>query len=344
MDEVGTIRVSTKSLKPYVRTKKGWKKINLNIKNLLDVVKLFKAHNKFNFLIDTKNPKFLKGGLSFFGREIGTRINILPNGQKLEKAFSLFSPHLKIHDQTSHDHWDVLYQNKGGTWSYVYTLKKRNEHKTKKYKKVEKFEKYYPKLIRNLKKSFNKDIVSFAIYTLLKTNMRVGNEIYYKMHNHKGLTTLTKNDIKIKDNYVYFNYIGKGGVPIRIIKKFSKSYINELKIILNNRKRKEFVFSKEGHPIKEIEFKKCFKKHCGEEFYPHIIRSFYATTMVKKFLKSNKKITNKEKEKLFLSIAHDLGHKKFNKKKNLWEDHYTVTVNSYVQPKLIKTINKRLIK
>lgn len=336
------IRVKT-NLKPYQKTAKGWKQIKRKFPELLLVVKLFKAHKNFKVLINKKDSRFLKGQLSAEGREQGARINILPNGEKLEKAFSLFSPHLKIHDQDSHDHWDVLYQNKGGTYSYVYTLKKRKQHRNRKYKKVHEFEKSYGKLVKNVRKALKdkSDYMAVPMHTLLNTNMRIGNEIYFKAHGHKGLTTLTKNNLKIKGSNVIFNYISKDGVPVTIDQKFSLDYVKRLKTILKQKKRKDYVFTKNNRVLHEQDFKKAFIKYCGQEFYPHIVRSHYATMKVKKFLAKKRKITKEETNKLFLSIAHGLGHKKFNKKTKEWQDHHVVTVNSYIQPELVERVQKR---
>jgi hypothetical protein len=342
---LGTIRVKARNLRAYEKTKFGWKKVKKEFLELKLVVKLFKAQKQFKILIDTKNPVFLKGQLSSEGQEQGARINILPNGNKLEKAYSLFSPHLRIHDQDSHDHWDVLYQNKGGTWSYVYTLEKRKQHRNKKYKKVVEFEKYYNKLVNNVKKGLlnKEDFMSVPMYTLLNTYMRIGNEIYYKAHKHKGLSTLKKKDINVKGQTVSFNYIGKDGVAISIEKKFTATYIKRLNTLLKSVKRNDFVFAKNGHPLHEPDFKSAFVKYCGKEFYPHIVRSHHATMIVKKFLAGKRKLKREEVNILYLSLAHDLGHKKFNKKKQQWQENYAVTVNSYIQPELVEKIEKRIV-
>ncbi|MFH1683241.1 MAG: hypothetical protein ABIA37_05595 [Candidatus Woesearchaeota archaeon] len=338
----GTIRVKVKDLYPYQKTSSGWKRINKEFPELLLVVKLFKADKRFKELIDTKNPLFLKGQLSSEGKEQGARINLLPNGERLEKAFSLFSPHLRIHDQDSDDHWDVLYQNKGGTWSYVYTLKKRTEHRSRKYKKVEQLSRVYNRLVENVKKGLlnQDDPLAVPMYTLLNTYMRIGNEIYFKAHGHKGLSTLTKKNVAIKGNIVKFNYLGKDGVPVTIVQKFPPDYIKRLKRLLKSKKKNEFIFSKNNHPLHEHDFKAAFARYCGKEFYPHIIRSYYATKKVKKFLARKKKASNEEVKELFISIAQALGHKKFDKKKQQWQEHYAVTVNSYIQPELLEKLQK----
>ncbi len=338
----GTLRIKTKDFKVYEKTNKGWKKSSSQFKDALRVIKLFKAHHNLKCLIDSKNPLFLKGQVSPEGRILGEKINILPDGQVLNGLYSLFSNHLTIHDQDTHDHWDVLYQNDSGSFSYVYTVEKSKQHQRKKYCVVTKFDNCYKNLRRNVLKALNNkdDQLALPLYTLLKTYMRVGNEIYYKASGHKGLTTLRKEDILIDGNKVTFDYVGKSGVPIKISYPFSKKYISRLESSLKMKKQKDLIFVKDNHPLSGCDFKKAFYNYCGEEFYPHIVRSHYATMAVKNFLNKNKKAKKEQINKFFLSIAAKLGHKRFNKKKNRWEDNFTVTINSYVKPELIEKIKK----
>ncbi|MSR85818.1 hypothetical protein EXS74_00310 [Candidatus Woesearchaeota archaeon] len=340
---VGTIRIKTKNLQAYEKTKSGWKRVSKSFPELLNVVKLFKANHNFPSLIDKKDKTFLKGQL-YKGQPQGARINILPNGKVLDKAYSLFAPHLTIHDQSSNEHWDVIYQNKGSEYAYCYTLEKRRQHTKEKYKKVELFEKCYSKLRTNVKKALKdeKDNLALPLWTLLKTYMRVGNEMYYHVHGHKGLTTLKKKDIHIKGKEVNFAYIGKDGVPLSLTHTFEKEYISRLQKLLKTKKPDNFVFTSEStrHPIPEQEFKKAFVKYTGKEFYPHIVRSHYATKQVKEFLKHRKKASKEEVNTLFLSIAHDLGHRRFQKKTHTWQENSTVTVHHYIDPSLVERVQK----
>ncbi len=267
----------------------------------------------------------------------------MANGEILDKAFSLFAKGLRLHDQDSHDHWDVMFQNKGGTWAYGYTKEKVKQHKNKKFKKVAQFDKVYTLLLSNVAKGLrNKDDhVAVPVYTLLKTYMRVGNETYFNAHGHKGLTTLLKKDVSVKGNNVVFKYLGKDGVPRHIDMKFSPVYVRRLKGMLKGKKN-EFVFSncKTGKPICERVFKKAFLAYCGKEFYPHIVRSHYATSKVQSFLKGKRKVSKSEVDTLYKGIAHNLGHRKFVKKKGVWEDNYSVTVSHYIQPSLVERVAK----
>ena len=219
---IGTIRIRVKGLEVCEKTAKSWKKSSKKFSNILQVVRLFKAHKNLKFLVDNKDPKFLRGQLGPNGEVQGARVNILPDGEMLDKAYSLFAKNLTVHDQSTDDHWDVIYQNKGGTFAYCYTLDKKDEHRKRKYRKVWEFDKVYDKLCRKVSSALkNKDDnLAVPVFTLLKTHMRVGNEIYHRTHGHKGLTTLKKKDITVSGNEVTFNYIAKDGVPRLIKQKF----------------------------------------------------------------------------------------------------------------------------
>jgi len=338
--ELGTVRFK-KNGQGYVKARFGWKKS----KEFCQVVKLYKASGNLDLLVDQKDPKWLKGFLTKNGEVRGGRIFILPNGKKLDKAFSLFASDLRIHDQDSGDHWDVIFQNKGGTYAYCYTLEKKKEHSKRKYRKVWEFDKVHSKLLQEVEKGLRdkEDYLAVPLHTLLKTYMRVGNEIYYKAHGHKGLTTLKKKDVKVKGNLVTFNYLAKDGVPRLIEEKFSKTYIKRLQQLLKG-KRSEFVFTAPSskHPLSEQYFKKAFMNYVGKEFYPHIVRSHYASKQVQEFLKGHRKISKEEMDQLFLDIAHHLGHRKFVKKKQQWEDSSSVTVSHYIQPELVEKVKSRI--
>ncbi|MBT8010374.1 hypothetical protein HN681_02940, partial [archaeon] len=226
----GTLRIKTKDLQVYEKTKSSWKKSKVKFPNASQVIKLFKKSKNLKSLIDKNDPNFLKGQLSSEGKCQGARINILPNNKTLDKAYSLFANHLTIHDQKSNEHWDVLLQNPGGTYAYIYTLDKKSKAKLRKYKKVKEFDKHYPLIKRKVTLALkNKnDHLALPMYTLLNTYMRVGNEIYFKAHGHKGLTTLKKKDIKIKGKEVTFNYLAKDGVPRTIKKNFPPNYLRRL--------------------------------------------------------------------------------------------------------------------
>ncbi len=336
----GTLRIG-RNLKVYEKTAKSWKISKKEFPQAQNAIKIFKAHGNFRELINKNNPSFLKGQLSPKGDVQGGRILVLPNGEKIDKAYSLFAKNLTFHDESSHEHWDLIYQNPNGKFAYCYTLDKKNKASREKYRKVEKFEKVYPELEKNVQKALKdkSDIYALPMYTLLKTYMRVGNELNYRATGHKGLTTLTKKDISISKDHATFNYISKSGVPMIIYQSFPLEYIQRLKNNIKNKKTSDFIFTDENSkPLKDTDFMKAFENYCGEKFYPHIVRSFYATNRAKEFLKNHTSAKKEEIKVLFTEIAEKLGHKKFDKKQNEWKDSYTVTIHHYIQPDLVQKI------
>ena len=337
---IGIIRIKTKDFRAYEKTRRSWKLSKREFPGLINAVKLFRIHGNFKELIDKKNPEFLKGQM--FRRKVqGARINVLPDGSKLSQAYSLFAKDLTIHDEKSNSHWDLIYRNPNGKYAYLYTLEKKKNAIKNKYEAVEEFGKVYKNLCNNVLNALKdkKDNLALPMYTLLKTYMRVGDEIYYKEHGHKGLTTLKKKDVFIESNNVKFNFIAKNGVPMVISERFPLVYIRRLRAVMKKLKNSDFIFTDNGKLLKDTRFMHAFERYCGKRFYPHIVRSYYATEKAKEFLKSHKSATDKEIREFFMQIAEKLGHKKFSKKDNLWKDNYNMTIHYYLKPEIFGRIN-----
>lgn len=314
------------------------KKSSTRFPEAVAVAKLFKKHGKLGLIVDEKDSKFLVGGFSG-GKVIGGRIKFLPDGSKLGKPFPLFAKGLKIHDESSHSHWDIIFENPNGKFAYLYTVEKEKLSKKEKFRKVDDFEKCLPRLKRNLIGAIDSDDLVLPMLILLKTKMRIGSELYYLKNGHKGLTTLKKKDIKIKGDVVSFEYIAKDGVPQKISERFPVKVVRRLRAVLSKKKNGDFVFvDSGGHPLKDTAFESAFERYCGKRFYPHIVRSHYATKETEKFLKGKKK-TGDGAKNFCLKIAGKLGHKKFSKKKG-WESSYKVTLHYYVRPELVEKIEK----
>lgn len=338
-----TYRIKKQDLQVY-ETKNGntWKKspqeTQTQFKNVKNIANLYKQHNNLDLITDKKHPEFLQGIYSK-GKAIGGRIGSLPDGTILTKAYPLFANNLQIHDETSHYHWDVLFQNPSGSYTYIYTKEKEQTSKQKKFGNVETFDKLLPKLETNLKKAIGKDPLALPMIILLQTKMRVGSERYYKKSKHKGLTTLQKKDLTIKGNNITFNYTAKDGVPMNITETFNKKIIEETKKLLQTKKTTDFIFTTtNGHPLTDIMFEKAFLQYTGKKFYPHIVRSHYATMKAKEFFKQNKTVTPKQVRELYETIAEKLGHKKYSKKTREWKDSYQVTIHYYVQEEIVNKI------
>jgi DNA topoisomerase IB len=267
----------------------------------------------------------------------GERIMVLPNGEQLARAgFSLFAKDLKFNFDDDEKLWDVCYTNASGLKTYLYSDSKVHLEQDKKLRLVDKFEEYYLDIFETCEKKIKSkscNVVDLALYVMLNTFIRVGNVEYFKRFNHKGLTTLQKKDIVIASNIISFNFIGKDGVPQSITKKFPSFFTKKFEGMISEKGDEDFIFTNSnGNCIHSDNFSKVLFDLTGEHFYPHIIRSHYADMTCKNFLKTHRTATKEDIDAIFMEIAESLGHKKYNKKDNIWEINFSVTLKNYIHP------------
>ncbi len=348
----GIKRIKAKDLKLYQKKQAKWIPLDDMPKHTKDAVFHYSENKNLDILIDEISKDFLKGFLNSKEIPSGKRVKLLPSGKALARGgFSLFAKELTFNTKAKKTQWDVCYTNTSGLKTYLYSEDKLELEHKKKAKLVDSFIKKYPEIINKLEKDLKskKTIEYLALYTLIKTHIRVGNLEYYLSHKHKGLTTLQKQDITVnaKNNCVVFSFIGKDGVPQHVEKEFPAYYVKILQAILNKKKKEDFVFTDiNGHPLHSEVFSSILYNYTKEHFYPHIIRSYYADTTIAMYLKENKnktKLTKKDVEAKLFEVANELGHKKFNKKKNEWVLSYAVTIENYIRPKYVEEM-KKLIK
>jgi hypothetical protein len=336
----GTKRIKQKDHKEYVKTESDWMLDSEIPENIKQIIEFYQENENIDLLIDEINNDFFKGFLDPENRPSGQRIKMLPSGKKLARGgFSIFSKNLRFNDNGEHL-WDVCFENPSGTLTYLYNEDKIQTEKEKKALLVDEFEKHFEdimiKLTDDLKKK--KSVILLALYTLLKTNIRVGNLEYYNHLKHKGLTTLQKSDIKIRKNNVTFEYIAKDGIPQKFVVEFPDFYIDLLRKHLTKLKIEDFVFAVDSKPIHAEEFSKILFEYTGVHFYPHIIRSYYADSKCKEFLKNHSKATKKEVDEFLLDVAKNLGHKKYDKKSGEFIPNYKVTIENYIRPNLYNNL------
>lgn len=346
-------KVRWKDLAVVECDEKTCRKSKVKFPGVMEVVRLFKKHNNLDLIRD---GDFLKGGF-LDGRAAGKRIDVLPDGTKLNKGFPLFARGLKVHDEKTHGHWDVIFQNASGSFTYVYSLEKVKNSKDKKFELVEEFEKCLPKLRRNLMRALGTPLDSLghqtgqgdlvlAMLILLETRLRVGSEVYYKRSRHKGLTTLKKKNFSVCGNNICIDFVGKDGVPQKMDVKIKGRVLSELNRVLNMRQNNDFVFlNSRGRVFRDSDFEAGFERFCGVRFYPHIVRSHFATREVEAFLRKadgGKGLAAGEARAFCLKLADELGHKKFSKRQGEWEDSFEVTLHYYVRPDLAERLQGRL--
>jgi hypothetical protein len=131
------------------------------------------------------------------------------------------------------------------------------------------------------------------------------------------------------------------GVPIHIREGFSAAYVRKLSALLKPKSPDAFTFCHaSGHPLGGKEVKDAIGEFCGREFFPHIIRSYFADTEVKKFFRTKRTATREEVFDLLIKIASKLGHKRFDKEENAWIESPKVTVNNYIRPEFVERLHK----
>ena len=220
--DIGTKRINYASLKLCIKTSTSWDFLDELSEDLNSIISQYSKNKTLHYLIDEKHPEFLKGSLSPENKISGERIKLLPEGTKLARAgFSIFAKNLRFNNDPNHE-WDVCYENTSGLKTYLYSEDKIHLEQEKKFKLVQKFSENYNKIISNVENNLEK-IEYLALYTLLKTFIRVGNYDYYLKNSHKGLTTLLKRDISVEGDKILFDFIGKDGVPHHIKKNFLMS-------------------------------------------------------------------------------------------------------------------------
>ncbi len=341
----GTKRIKSKDFKQYEKTSKDWILDNNIPEHTRKIIEHYLKEKSHKTLLDEKEKDFLKGILLPLEKVSGARIKTLPNGKNLARGgFSIYAKNIEYNPKNN-PQWDICYENTSGLKTYLYSEDKIHLEQKQKYKLVQKFKENYEKILTKLEKDIKEtqNLEHIALYILLLTKIRVGNEHHFHHTGHKGLTTLQKFDLELKNNHLTLNFIGKDGVPQHIEKELPEFIAKLLKIRLENIKNDDFVFANiKGEPIHPSHFSDILFEYTNEHFYPHIIRSHYADTTCEEFLNSCRKPTKEEVEKVFLEVAKNLGHKKYNKKKNIWEINYKVTLENYIYPKLSEKMLKRV--
>lgn len=337
--DLGSVRIKSDDFRLFEK-KKGnlWKAVSDLDSSILEILDIYSDNDNLELLVDLHDDLFLRGSLTPEEKICGARIMVLPNGEKLARAgFSLFAKDLKFNFDDEEKLWDVCYTNASGLKTYLYCENKVHLEQDKKLRLVEKFEEHYLEIIESCEKKIKSkscSVVDLGLYVMLNTFIRVGNIEYFKRFNHKGLTTLQKKDISFDSNILSFNFVGKDGVPQLICKKFPEFFVKKFeKLVSELENDEDFIFTNSnGNCIHSDSFSKILFDWTGEHFYPHIIRSHYADMTCKNFLKTHRNATKEEVEAVFLEIAKNLGHKKYNKKTDSWDVCFNVTLKNYIHP------------
>jgi DNA topoisomerase-1 len=221
----------------------------------------------------------------------------------------------------------------------IYNQEYIKEQSDKKYKKILKLNNVFKKIKKSIyndiknDENIKKKEIAIIIYLIINCGFRIGNTKYAKENNSYGLTTLEFRHIKIKNNNILIDFIGKKGVQ-------NKSECNN-KIIINyilNKKKcfklNDRVFSYRKYNtiinITSLDVNK-YLKNISEEITAKDLRTWCANELFLKFINNKKVLKQKNPIKFAINlVATKLHNTSIICKKN------------YIDPLLIENIERKL--
>lgn len=190
--------------------------------------------------------------------------------------------------------------------------------------KFERLKEFCKKLPNFLKKIYSVKIndPEYELCLLFKimhdTHMRVGNDTY----DTYGLTTLEKRHVKINDNEITFDFIGKRNV--RNVRSLKGPLVQELKPFISQKKSTDKIFSKTSYELNDFLRANMGSKFSCKDFRTYASNKLFIETLcslnnpVPETLNQKKKIIRAT----FNKVAQELGHTE------------TTSKNSYVMNRI----------
>ena len=197
---------------------------------------------------------------------------------------------------------DYLTQKRKYVW-LADTAGLKQERDKAKYEKAvnlsKEIEKIKDKIVKDMK---NKDPkvsrIATACYLIYRTAMRVGDEKDPEEADTVGATTLRKEHIKVTQDAIEFDFLGKDSVRWQETVKaegHDKQFQQNLKNLIENKKPKDEIF----HDITSRHVNAYFSS-IVKGLTAKVFRTYLATTVVKDYLKEHSDIKSKSpNEKLY---------------------------------------------
>jgi len=190
---------------------------------------------------------------------------------------------------------DVLTQKRKYVW-LADTAGLKQERDQAKYDKATKLtkeiDKIKEKIVKNMK---NRDPkirrIATACYLIYRTSMRVGDEKDPDEADTVGATTLRKEHIKLTNNSIEFDFLGKDSVRWQETipaEGDDKQFYQNLKELIENKKPKDEIFH--GITSRHVNV---FYSSIVKGLTAKVFRTYLATNVVKDYLKKNDKIKSK---------------------------------------------------
>ncbi|MEM4260415.1 MAG: hypothetical protein QXG00_04220, partial [Candidatus Woesearchaeota archaeon] len=176
---------------------------------------------------------------------------------------------------------------------HSYTPEFFRRNRDKKWKRIAKLN---SDIITNIKEVSKKDLLSedsksysgklnqlgAITYIIANTGLRVGTQQLFRKTGNRGVITLSPDNVSVKGDTVYFDFIGKSYQQNKAELKDADlaNYISKLK---KQRKGQEFLFDVEYKFIRRY-----FKRNFGSKFNIKDMRTYVATDLAKNLLFSKK--------------------------------------------------------
>lgn len=222
-----------------------------------------------------------------------------------------------------------------GRYQYIYRKEWNDKASKTKFIRIKKFIKKIPYIKRlflyNENSSDNKKkLICLIIRLLLCSYIRIGNESYEKENKTYGLCTMKKNHCRIKENDIYFNFIGKKGKCQNIIIKSRREIVKKIKKLRRIPGEYLFQYIENGnirkinaYEVNQFIYDKIGKYTCKD------FRTYGANKEIYDFLRKreipkNKTDVNKNLSDAMNHVSNKLGNTK------------TICKKSYISKKLIE--------
>ncbi len=240
------------------------------------------------------------------------------------------------------DYLQVTGEDSKGRTQYIYHPLWKELTKTEKYSRLENFIKELPSLNVYINKVLNGPInLSSKVYIIVviiklleNTFSRIGNEIYSEENNTYGLTTILKKHIKIINDTITIEYIGKKG--IKQIHEYKDSRCSTILKHLIQLPGERVFKTSNGEYINSIDINNFLKTTMNGNYTSKDFRTYATNKLLLKYLyKSNYPDDSVEANKTLLKccneVAEKLGHTR------------QVSKTNYIYPFILEEYNKNPI-
>ncbi|NOJ27731.1 MAG: DNA topoisomerase I, partial [Nitrososphaera sp.] len=201
--------------------------------------------------------------------------------------------------------WDDFISGKIKYVWFADTAGLKQERDMEKYEKAAKLgkeiKKVEEKIIASMKSRDPKvSKIATACYLIYRTSMRVGDEKDPDEADTVGATTLRKEHVKLENNTIHFDFLGKDSVrweeTIRVEGNDTMLYEN-LKKLVSDKTPKDEIF--DGITSRHVN---AFLSSVVKGLTAKVFRTYLATTQVKEYLKGKMDVRGKtENEKLYIA-------------------------------------------